>query len=439
MARAFPAGGGGTEATAAVMSAVGGLVVEFGRAVSRSLSIESQLKELEMSNTEKRVAGRRNGQAGIALLEALLALVIAVAGLLALIGFNARVASLNVNNRLSSAAMIAAQAKLEELRNSDFDLVRVANGSDTVVFQSPGFATQLPLGINRCWVSVDVPVAGWTGLAILSQVTVAAVRQGTACSTAAGAGAAARLVTLIAKNNPRIAGQNSIASSAADGAGKVVRFDPTGKTKSGTTPSGFQTYTNDATGAISVVNADTNQALEAGDTTGTLKFAVINGNLMFDRDLTWEEFNRLQVQAEGNGLCRKFYPGYDKADSTKLPPKISVGGNVVLTFVQYSCVVADGWRRAIVVLPPGVDVVGQNGTTRTDDKVCVGYPAMQGTNTLDDVLKSPGRQYVGRKAPDAGSPLSYALSGMRGTADGVDAQIGSVCAPNSNPSAGDCW
>lgn len=385
-----------------------------------------------MSKFGNEKLSRGRGQRGIALLEALLALGIAVAGLLALIGFNARVAGMNMQNRINSAAMLAAQAKLEELRNTDFD--SLVAGSDNVSFASPGFATQLPVSIDRCWTlaAVSVPNVSTTNL---YTVTVAAVRQGGGCSTDIGARPAARLVTLIARTNPRVAAKNVATSAAADGAGKLIKGVPSG-TPVSTTPGGFQIYQDSGGNLTGVYNPQTNTTLAPG--TGSLLFAVINGNIMFDRALTAEEFKRLQVQAEGNGLCRKFYPGYsDTATSNPTPPTIA-GGGQTLAYVQYSCVVADGWRRSVLVFPPGVSSTTDPLQITGEDKVCVGYPAMQPSPPSGgDLLQAGGRQYVGRKETTL-SGLAYELSGMRGTADGVDAQIGSICAPNASAAAGDC-
>lgn len=355
--------------------------------------------------------------AGIALIEAMLALGVVMAAVVGVLWFNATILGASAGSRVNSAGMLAAQAKLEELRNTPF--ANLAAGNDVVVFDSPGFVGNSSIGVNRCW-SVDAVQHSGTAVPDIVRVVVSAVGQGVTCN-AADANAPVRLVSLLAKSDPRLAAQNSITNATADGKGKLVSaYTPPQGSTSSPSPTGYNVITKDGV-VLAVTSPSGGPALVSADN-NSLKFATISGNVMFDGARTAAEFAKLLVRVEGNAMCRVYYPAYDPASpSATTPPTISGGGST-MAYVQYSCVVSDGWRRSIVIL-----------TGNTNEKVCVGYPAMQPADETADLLESAGRQYIGRKA--GATTGTWVWEGVRGASDGT-AAIGSVC--SSADSTG-CW
>ncbi len=359
----------------------------------------------------------RTRMAGIALIEAMLALGVVMAAVVGVLWFNATILGASAGSRVNSAGMLAAQAKLEELRNTPF--ANLAAGNDVVVFDSPGFVGNSSIGVNRCW-SVDAVQHSGTAVPDIVRVVVSAVGQGVTCN-AADANAPVRLVSLLAKSDPRLAAQNSITNATADGKGKLVSaYTPPQGSTSSPSPTGYNVITKDGV-VVAVTSPSGGPALVSADG-NSLKFATISGNVMFDGARTAAEFAKLLVRVEGNAMCRVYYPAYDPASpSATTPPTISGGGSTI-AYVQYSCVVSDGWRRSIVIL-----------TGNTNEKVCVGYPAMQPADETADLLESAGRQYIGRKA--GATTGTWVWEGVRGASDGT-AAIGSVC--SSADSTG-CW
>jgi Tfp pilus assembly protein PilV len=359
----------------------------------------------------------KSRMSGIALIEAMLALGVVMAAVVGILWFNATILGSSAGSRVNSAGMLAAQAKLEELRNTPF--ATIAAGNDIVVFESPGFVGQASISVNRCWSVAALQHSG-ASVPDIVRVVVSAVGGGGTCDTT-DATAPVRLISLLAKSDPRLAAQNSIANSPADGKGKLVSsYTPPQTATSAPSPTGFNVITND--GVVVAVTSPSGGPALVSDDGSSLKFATISGNIMFDGARTVAEFAKLLVRIEGNAMCRVYFPAYNPATPSATAPPTITGGGATLGYVQYSCVVGDGWRRSIVVL-----------TGNADEKVCVGYPAMQPTDETADLLESPGRQYVGRKAgAQAGE---WVWEGVRGASDGTSA-IGSVC--SSADSTG-CW
>ena len=361
----------------------------------------------------------RTRMSGIALIEAMLALGVVMAAVVGVLWFNATILGASAGGRVNSAGMLAAQAKLEELRNTPF--TAIAGGNDVVAFDSPGFVGQSSISVNRCW-SVQALQHGGAAVPDIVRVIVSAVAQGTACDTS-DADAPVRLVSLLAKSDPRLAAQNSIANAPADGKGKLVSAytPPSGADAPQPMPSGFNIITKD--GVVVAITPPAGGPALVSEDGSSLKFATISGNIMFDGARTAAEFGKLLMRIEGNAMCRVYYPAYNPATPTAtVPPIITDGGSNTMAYVQYACVVGDGWRRSISVL-----------TGNVDEKVCVGYPAMQPVDELTDLLESSGRQYVGRKAGATAGEWEW--EGVRGATDGT-AAIGSVC---SSDDASGCW
>lgn len=338
-------------------------------------------------------------QLGIALIEALVAMAIMLGGMAAILGFHSSVTGNSAQNRLTSAALGAAQAKLEELRNDDFD--DLADGSDSVDFINPGIGGAFSTTLDRCWSFTEVQ-------SNLLRADVTVVRGGDSCDSATQG--LANLSTLIARTDPRIAARNVDVQRRADGDGHLVQGyqAPDGSTASGL-PGGFEKIVDSSGNLIAIYNPDKGDAIVPKRDDTPLKYALIHGNIIFKGQKSATDVGTLDIGVEGVASCRIFYPGQPGA-----PPTITGGGNTA-TYIQYSCVVADQWRRAIYLLPPA----GQH--------VCVGYPGLQPEDEPEDVLRFQGRHYYGFgwKLDSNGNKLKTP-AGMRGASDG-SAVIGSVC------------
>ena len=71
----------------------------------------------------------RTRRSGIALIEAMLALGVVMAAVVGVLWFNATILGASAGGRVNSAGMLAAQAKLEELRNTPFTAIARATGT----------------------------------------------------------------------------------------------------------------------------------------------------------------------------------------------------------------------------------------------------------------------------------------------------------------------
>jgi Tfp pilus assembly protein PilV len=402
---------------------------------------------------------------GIALLESLLALGIVSGGILASLAFNANVTGYSANNRVSSLALIAAQARLEELRQLPFDdLEDLLPGSRTVTQDSPAFSSNGSVSVTVCWTTSLVTSGGIT-VNNIRRVAVAAVGGGRNCDAATD-GAPGRLETLIARSDARFTANQSAQGRKADGDATLVSDFPKPTGTPELIPGGFQIVRNPEGVITAVYNPSTGQALE---NTGGLLFATISGNIILDNKRILEaqftvpepdpidsplpsreryRFERLLVGAEGNAFCRTYYPGSEVGanETPPDPPKLARNDLGVLvedtgpngiSVIQYTCVVPNEWRRTILL-----------ATRNTNEKVCVGVPTLQPEDETDDLLRSPGRLYTGRgRVPDPDDAESGLVvrTGMRGSsilefADGATevlaplsgsfgyaASIGSVC------------
>ncbi len=330
-------------------------------------------------------------------------------GMAAILGFHAIVAGNSAQNRLASAAMGAAQSKLEEFRNDDFDSLE--DGADAVVLTNPGLAGAFSTTLDRCWEFAQETPS-------LLRATVAVVRQGAAC--APNGASLASLSTLIARNDPRIAARNIDTQRLADGDGRLIKdyIKPEGSTSPGL-PGGFEMVRDSDGKLLAIYNPDTGEAIVPKNVNNDLKFAEINGNIIIAGSKDVNDVKALKIGTEGAATCRIYYPGYPEGEPA--PPTVTAGGTTI-TYVQYSCVVADHWRRAIYLIPS------------VTEQVCVGYPGLQPDDLETDVLLFPGRQYYGFAwmVNDDGTKIKVP-AGMRGATDG-SAVIGSVC-----DSTQSCW
>jgi hypothetical protein len=331
-------------------------------------------------------------------------------GMAAILGFHANVTGNSAQNRLAAAAMSAAQAKLEELRNQSFD--DLDDDSDIYEIINPGIGGAFQTNLVRCWSFDPVAAVGDN----LLRASVAVVRDGSVCTP--GGAALANLTTFIAQADPRIAARNVDIQRRADGDARLVEGYEPPEGEHPSSPSGFELIKEDDV-LIAIYNPSNGQALVPKDSDDSLKYAEINGNIIFKGSRTVEEVESLVVAAEGAATCRLFYP--DSESDSPTIPTVTVGSKAI-SYVQYSCIVADQWRRAIYLLPAA------------GESACVGYPELQPEDEATDILAANARQYYGYawEVKEDGSKVKI-TAGIRGATDG-SAIIGSVCREGNT-----CW
>lgn len=373
--------------------------------ITHRVKVKSPRFHPSFSRHSRQKLGRK--ARGISLIEALVSMAVMLGGMAAILGFHATVAGNSAQNRLSNAALSAAQAKLEEFRNRPFQILQSEPTSDTVEITSPMIGSESNLELTRCWAFEEVPEVGSN----LLNASVAVVRSGETCNPAGAS--LAKLTTFIAQTDPRTAANNVEINRIADGEGSLLpAFDPPSGDHP-TLPGGFELIKGEDGTLEAIYNPLTGEAIVPKNEQGALKYAQINGNIIFKGERNASAIDNLRISAEGVGTCRLFYPG-SEGDSPNAPPKVSAG-TATVTYVQYSCVVTNGWRRSIILLPA------------SDESVCVGYPELQPEKEGEDILSFNGRQYYGYGwEVDAEGGKRRIAVGMRGTTDG-SSTIGSMC------------
>ena len=341
------------------------------------------------TNMKRFVATRRPraGVKGVALMEAMIGLAVAFAGAAAIFGIHSHVMGSSSESRLQTAALSMAQAKLEELRNQQFEvMLDPLADADSPTFENPGVVGASEVTLNRCWAIEQVLPADLSEDASLVRISVNVVRPGTVCDPAA-AGGLSRLQTLVARQDPRVAARNVVQRLVRDGEGRLEDNyeEPEGSTGTNL-PSGFREVRDGSGNLLAVVNPSTQQAIVPKDEGGTLKIAGISGNLFFDGARTSDYFFPSRIAGDGVAICR--VDGYNTADGTVPLPVITGAGHTV-SYVRYSCVVADKWRREILVGPT------------LNERVCVANPELiqQGGLLMvrEQVIRGLRRFYVGRE------------------------------------------
>ena len=390
-----------------------------------------------MSEKAKDGAPRRTGRphmaiAGVALIEALIALAVIVAGSAAIFGIQSYVMGTSAESRLNTVAMSLAQEKIEEFRNWDFDELEADSDSPPAVLM-PGIALT-SVELDRCWAFDAVPNPADVTVNIdgLLRANVAVVRGGQTCDPE-GPGLA-QLSTLIAESDPRLAGRQFAGARRSDGEGEVVSdYTPEGDSRDQVDlPSGFTEDRDDDGNLLAVYTPlDEEGVASAALVSGSgdpLKYAEISGNIVFKGDRRGEDLETsyaglVDIGTEGAAICRLYFNG---TGTVGWQAGTTVEGDTLAgyTYLQYSCVVANQWRRSIFLkLPVG-----------SSDQVCVGHPKLQDLadataaegEVAPDILAAAGRAYWGQTL--AGEELVDA--GMRGTSDGLS-RIGSVLPPTS--------
>lgn len=409
---------------------------------------------------------------GIALLESLLALGIISGGIVASLAFNANVVGVTANNRVSSFGLIAAQSRIDELRQMPFADLRAMGAGELPVneFSSPTFTSNAVVPLTVCWLVRPLTING-VDQDNAVEVFVNATRAGALCDPADST-APGRLKTLVARSDPQFTANQSTIGRAADGDAKIVNTVSAPGESAPVLPGGFQVVTTN--GKITAIyDPSTGLALE---NTAGLLFSTISGNILLDNKRLSEtqyivpegaggvggpvpspelyRFQRLFVGVEGNAFCRTYYPGsvVDDPGLPPDPPKLTRANSALadatgensISIIKYTCVVPNQWRRSILVT-----------TRNTNEKICVGVPNIQ-VEGMPDMLVSPGRLYTGRGQvpnPDtsAEAPPSLIVPvGIRGSnieafeseevvsppagAFGYASAIGSVC-KDGQP----CW
>ncbi|HRQ59406.1 MAG TPA: hypothetical protein PLN31_18485 [Azoarcus taiwanensis] len=333
------------------------------------------------------------------MLEALVAITILALAFASTMAFHGNIVASAAENRLLSAAMGLAEAKIEELRATRFD--DIASGSDPQTVPTFTLLSAVDVALTRCWTVTDE--------AALKRVEVAVVRGEEECGPAS---ALVVLVTRIAENDFLLAGRNTRKNKLfdPDGRGEIVDISPDQATPVPGVPAldgGFDAVEY-GDGLYAVLDPDTGKALlpDVGEDEEQ-RFATINGNIFLSGRTcvagAGSIASRCQVElvTEGNALCRLHYPG-----SSGEPPSIpGMDGIELFGYLSYSCVVADQWRRSIAVIPAD-----------SDEKVCVGHPGLLlDPDDSGDALKSASRFYDGRQEVlDADSVVGVYPHGVKG-------------------------
>jgi hypothetical protein len=333
----------------------------------------------------------RVGAKGVALIEALIGLAVVFAGSAAIFGIHSHVMGSSSEARLQTAAMTMAQAQLETFRNWEFDqLIDPDNleGEDSATFDNPGVFGSSAVNLTWCWrIEQELPDPDTSpDPASLVQISVNVARPGTACDANDDQGLA-RLQTLVARQDPRVAARNVAQRLVRDGEGRLVDNyeEPAGSTGKDL-PSGFREVRDGGGNLLAVVNPVTKQAIVPKEEGGALKVAMISGNVFLDGARTSGYFSTTRIAGDGVAICR--VDGYDPGDTTVPLPAISGAGHTV-SYVRYSCVVADQWRREVLVGP------------MLNERVCVGNPELiqQGGLLMvrEQVIRGLRRFYVARE------------------------------------------
>lgn len=376
---------------------------------------------------------RHSREHGFTLLEAVIALAILSFAIFATLAFHGGVLGSAAENRLRSIATTLAEQKLEQMRAAQFDSAELNAGSNEESLTVPNFFRLFAsdaISLTRCWTITDELDAD--GNPVLKRVQVGVSRDGTACAPWS-ADALVTLTSRIARNDYGRAGAKSFIDTLfnPDGEGQLVLPTELPEPYTGPMPDlppGFVAYqysdpSNPGYSGYMVCDPESEFCLAPQEDVELLQFAAINGNIFISGrncgdGSTVEARCGLALAIEGNGLCRLDYPGFDTDPPTAAPEIPGGGGASGFSYIRYSCVVADQWRRSITILP----------ADRSTEKVCVGSPSLiLADGDPGDQLRATTRFYDGR-APGTEGVLEVPF-GLAGVAAGENPEsvIGTVC------------
>ncbi|NHA15874.1 PKD domain-containing protein [Thioalkalivibrio sp. XN279] len=382
------------------------------------------------TQTDSAQAGSR--ESGFTLVEALISIAILGFGFATTMAIHGELLGSAGENRLRSTAMSLAEAKIEELRASQFDSI-TTDDDPLLELDGFGFFSLRPVSLKRCWIVTEVETD------VMKHVQVAVSRASDDCSPY-GADVLVTLSSRIARNDFGRAGTKAFADAlySPDGRGELVPRPPEDEVTF------FKPALNLAPGGFDVINhpsgfalCDSSVCLVPDVEDGVQNFATINGNIFLSGrtcgdGATIQEQCDVDIFVEGNALCRLHYPG----DAVPVIPAATDVES--FAYISYSCVVANQWRRSITVL--------SNYETE-EEKVCVGNPALVlADGDPNDQLRTPTRFYDGRQPPTTVEgdtvvrDLPHGVKG--GPLEGeLQANIGTVCTDGldelGEPAA--CW
>lgn len=338
-------------------------------------------------------------QRGVTLIEAMIAMAVMVTGTAAVLGIHSYVSGTSAQSRIETAAMGLAQEKIEELRGSHFDSIE--DGFDTRTITIPMLGSTNSMTLTRCWNSIDTLADTGIPVARMKQINVNIIRENDTCESEP----IASLNSFISKQDPREAALNIDDQKIADGDGiKTVDKDDIDISSPD-----FNFDINEDGTVTSITNPQTGETLKKSDGS-PLKYATISGNIFyynlgtFPADIN-SVLDRVRVRAQGAATCKVFFPGFDDDD---VPGSFTSADEKTIHHIQYSCVVADGWRRSIFL------------SVQDNEDVCVGYPNETASAAEGDIYKFRGRSYVGFENVNE-------LVGVRGSEIKDGSLFGSVC------------
>jgi prepilin-type N-terminal cleavage/methylation domain-containing protein len=330
----------------------------------------------------------RFGQRGFTLLEALIAIVILVLAFATTMAIHGQILGSAADNRIRSAAMMLAEEKLEQLRATPFSSAAMTAGTyqEPHAINSFTLFAAAPVSVTRCWTIADETE--------LKRVQVTVARPGNTC-TPWGANTLATLSTRIAQNNFARAGTKTAEDTLynPDGLGELVERKPESKPWDGAPKieGDFDVLVYKEGENPEYMICDGGKCLvPKPDVNGNQNFGTINGNIFISNrncdsgEGSLQSRCRVDIVIEGNAICRLSHP-----NGSEPAPQIAGAAGVAASFsyIRYSCVVADQWRRSIVVQPS------------SGEKVCVGNPGLVlQSGDPSDQLRSRSRFYDGRAA-----------------------------------------
>lgn len=324
---------------------------------------------------------------GVALIEALVALLIVSLGMIALTQFSAVVVGTAGETKAKSFAIQLAQSKLEQLRNTDLPAnFPPADGTDTVTGINTTFTRQwtrtaasaTPLSPNSFVVTVT-----WTNASNVSESISLSSNLAFADPSLS--------INILNQTNPPWSGRRAppIGSARVPAAGEF----PTG------TPG---VSTDDASQAKVLRNSAGKPVLVIDAVNGTAQaFSTISGRIYIDNTASFE-LTDFRATLSSQGVCLYGEGFYDS------PVSASILSATNFDSFAYTCYVGTGWYGNVGVYYNG---------SGSEPKVCLGDKSItEGGKTASPVIVAATVR-VYRGFTRSGSSPSYSYL-TRGTANG---------------------